>query len=117
MLLCLSLCALFACKATNPAEKNHEISYTYDEGENAFEYCDAMEEIVLPASVSCLETHAFGHCSSLLKIFYEGDAPAVRENVFVYCNSELTMHYVQGTAGWTDPAWQGCRLEIRNGED
>lgn len=42
-------------------------------GYSSFFGCEALESVVIPVSVTTIQSYAFYHCSSLNTVFYEGD--------------------------------------------
>lgn len=106
-------------------------------GSYAFTYCQHMAELRIPASVTLMEQRAVYHNDSITKLLFYGNAPVVsengqsqydyssypyKENGFIaynssvyqnkvktgYDNDGLTIHYVEGTTGWSD-GWRGTK--------
>ncbi|MCL2002889.1 MAG: leucine-rich repeat protein [Oscillospiraceae bacterium] len=73
-------------------------------GYNAFQK-SGLINVVIPASVTSIETSAFMECLSLTSVTFEGNAPSVAEQAFHFGNSNLKIYYYEGKTGWTTPTW------------
>ena len=82
-------------------------------GENAFSGCSGIGNLLdIPKFVTGIENGAFGGCSLLKAVYFHGDAPSeFGKNVFDGCSPELTIFCKEEKAGWTTPAWNGCKSE------
>jgi hypothetical protein len=54
--------------------------------ETTFYGCSALEEIVIPQSVTTIETKAFQYCRSLMHIIIPEGVSIVAEKTFEYCD-------------------------------
>ena len=61
-------------------------------GESCFENCTSLEKVILPDSITKIESHAFKNCSSLKSIALPKDLLAMNENAFEGCSSLEEIH-------------------------
>lgn len=82
--------------------------------EDAFRECNALEDVVIPDSVTSIDDRAFYGYNHLRGLYFTGNAPALGENVFKMWDDEestdidlpgLTLYYIEGKTGWTNPDW------------
>ena len=70
---------------------------------SAFRYCLALEEIVIPRSVSSIGERAFKDCGNLKRIVFRShDAPTVGENAFLNTNADCTGYIPYHAYYWFD---------------
>ncbi|HRR34855.1 MAG TPA: C10 family peptidase [Kiritimatiellia bacterium] len=55
--------------------------------------------VILPASITTIETGAFAGAASLQRLFFAGDAPSVAANALE--GSNVTVYYLPGRTGWS----------------
>lgn len=66
----------------------------------AFEYCQNLESVIVPASVTDIGSCVFAYADSLKEVRFKGNAPAFGYAVFYDCT--FTAYYPLGNATWTD---------------
>lgn len=66
----------------------------------AFQNCDKLESVTVPASVDFIDFCAFDSCGSLETFYFLGDAPEVPETAF--CDITATAYYPAGNETWTE---------------
>lgn len=77
-------------------------------GSCVFYECDALETVAIAASVAAIGDNAFSYCKNLISAEFLGDAPATfGSGVFFSRSSFFTILCHSGTAGWTEPTWNG----------
>ena len=54
-------------------------------GENAFAYCEKLEELDIPNSVKSIGMHTFSHCDSLKQVFLPASLEEAEKNIFGFC--------------------------------
>ena len=54
-------------------------------GENAFAYCEKLEELDIPNSVKSIGMHTFYHCDSLKQVFLPASLEEAEKNIFGFC--------------------------------
>ncbi len=79
---------------------------------NMFLSADALESVIIPASVTIIADGAFGNCIALTNIFFAGNAPTVDQLAFALVNPpqegglhvyyNATAYYLPGTTGWDE---------------
>jgi fibronectin type 3 domain-containing protein len=73
--------------------------------QGAFSYI-ALTSIVIPDSITYIESNAFINCFNLTSIRFMGAAPNSGDQVFVNCPSELIIYYDPNKTGF-GTTWQG----------
>ena len=79
-------------------------SYTVPDGvtnilDYAFSYCNGLNQVTMPASLTSLEWSAFEFCGILTAVYFLGNAPDTGGfDPFAYANA--TIYYLPGTSGW-----------------
>jgi hypothetical protein len=68
-------------------------------GQDAFEGCAGLTNILVPDSVLSIWTSAFYLCTNLTGVYFKGNAPSVSLNAFGEDN-QATAYYLPRTAGW-----------------
>lgn len=83
-------------------------------GASMLKGCEALESIVIPASVTSIDSGAFAKLSKLKNVTFLGDAPDFGEDVFYGTPRKLTLTVPEDSLGWTDyelwgvpPPWGG----------
>lgn len=71
-------------------------------GASIFKGCEALESIVIPASVTSIDSGAFAKLSKLKSVTFLGDAPDFGEDVFYGTPRKLTLTVPEDSLGWTD---------------
>ena len=56
-------------------------------GDNAFQYCDYLNNVILPNGLTSIGEYAFGYCSALTSIDIPSSVVAMGSCAFVDCNS------------------------------
>jgi uncharacterized repeat protein (TIGR02543 family) len=75
-------------------------------GDGAFEDCDTITEVTLPADVTSIGDTAFSGCSSLAAAYFYGNAPSMGSDVFADAQAGFTVFYLSEKTGFTNP-WNG----------
>jgi len=73
----------------------------------AFDSCEALTSITVPASVVSIEDHALVSLPALEYILFMGDAPECGLNWIGNTNESLEIYYYEGAANFTSPTWFG----------
>ena len=68
-------------------------------GDPAFGFCDGLTTLKFPASLQEFGDYAFAYCANLTSIYFEGDAPADNGTVF-YGNARATVYYKPQALGF-----------------
>ena len=77
-------------------------------GNNAFQYCNAFTNIIIPNSVTSIGNEAFGSCSKLTSIKLPDGITAIDDDTFYACG--LTSIVIPGgVAGIGQRAFQYCK--------
>jgi hypothetical protein len=71
-------------------------------GYSAFEYCDSLSTLVIPANVTTIDSYAFSYCTNLTTLYFEGNAPTNSDSTLFYevNNTNTVVYYQGGTTGW-----------------
>lgn len=71
-------------------------------GASMLKGCEALESIVIPASVTSIDSGAFAKLSKLMDVTFLGDAPDFGEDVFYGTPRRMTLTVPEDSLGWTD---------------
>lgn len=97
---------------TNRVEIGHGIDII---GKEAFKGCEAVV-IVLPSSITTIESRAFAECENLREVIFLGDEPkssAVADDIFD--ESDLvSVFYYETTRGWKGATFKNRPLKAMN---
>ncbi len=77
----------------------------------AFQNCTVLTSLTIPATVTTIEVSAFNSCLANLVLRFDGNAPT-RGNDAIPAGT--TIAYWDGKTGFTEPAWPGYSLKLRN---
>lgn len=84
-------------------------------GEHAFEGCERLSAVGLPASVAALGYNSFAYCSSLEKAVFYGAAPEAPEGIFADAKEGFRIFYPAAFAdSWApngETLWHGYPIE------
>ncbi|MBQ4565844.1 MAG: leucine-rich repeat protein, partial [Oscillospiraceae bacterium] len=78
---------------------------------NAF-YSTAIEQLVIPETVTSLGNGVFRWCDALHCIHFLGDAPAITDQSFQYTQDDLVLYYTEEAEGWSSPQWNGISTAL-----
>ncbi|MHC1680115.1 MAG: leucine-rich repeat protein [Methanomassiliicoccales archaeon] len=73
----------------------------------AFDSCEGLTSITVPASVVSIENHALVTLHALEFILFMGDAPECGTYWIGPMNESLAIYYYEGSANFTSPTWFG----------
>ncbi len=73
----------------------------------AFDSCEGLTSITVPASVVSIEYRALGNLYALEFILFMGNAPECDPDWIVLMNESLAVYYYQGASNFTSPTWFG----------
>ncbi len=73
----------------------------------AFDSCEGLTSITVPASVVSIEYRALGKLHALEFILFMGNAPECDPDWIVLMNESLAVYYYQGASNFTSPTWFG----------
>ena len=82
-------------------------------GDGAFQGCERLTLVGMPASLKYIGEQAFKGCNNLF-IDFSGDAPLVHANAFEDVPPHCTVHVRRDSKGWNVPipgTWKGLRIE------
>ena len=79
-------------------------------GEWTFGFCDALENIHIPESVTIIGSQAFAECSSLSEISIPGSVQILGDHAFENCDSLERLFVDEGRG--THWPWCVCPLSI-----
>lgn len=65
-------------------------------GRDAFSDCDALEEVVIPASVTTIDPYAFASCDNLKKVTFLGEVKHLARTSFSDCDNLLSILVPEG---------------------
>jgi hypothetical protein len=68
-------------------------------GDNAFNYCYELTNLVIPSCVTNIGSHAFADCSALTAVYFQGAAPAADATVFLG-SPNVIVYYLPGSPNW-----------------
>jgi hypothetical protein len=68
-------------------------------GDEAFDDCTHLLNIVIPNSVNSISESAFAFCSRLTSVYFQGNAPFNLGTAF-YDDPAAVVYYLPGTIGW-----------------
>ena len=77
-------------------------------GENAFQACTSLEEIVIPDTVTSIGRTAFSYCDSLEEIVIPDSVTSIGNNAFAYCTSLTEIAIPDSVTSIGDNAFQSC---------
>ena len=60
-------------------------------GRDAFSDCDALEELIIPASVKTIDPYAFASCDALKKVTFLGTPEHVARTTFSDCDNLMSI--------------------------
>ena len=66
-------------------------------GQNSFEYCSRLKEVVVPKGVVSVGEEAFINCSELSKVTFADSVREIGESAFAYCPSLQSIVISEGT--------------------
>ncbi|MFT5110150.1 MAG: hypothetical protein ACI9UA_005803, partial [Pseudoalteromonas tetraodonis] len=73
---------------------------------SAFDGCDSLFSVVIPAGVSTIENFAFRRCGSLSTALFLGDAPSTfGVRVFEDAAADFELRFIPSSSGFTEPTW------------
>lgn len=88
----------------------------------AFEECNSLETVTIPASVTEIKNWAFRDGDKLTAVYFEGNAPSVApaDSYYHSFDTSVTLYYTSGTDGWTNSefydaeagTWNGYKLAV-----
>ena len=88
-------------------------------GTFAFDNCEGLKNVVMPASITNISEYAFCDTMGPLSrnIYFCGAAPAAVAAEDEYDTGSfpayaVTLYYIQGKAGWTSPTWKGYKTAL-----
>jgi hypothetical protein len=68
-------------------------------GDPAFGFCSNLTTLRIPASVTSIGDYAFAFCSNLTTVYFDGDAPADNGTVF-FNDLKATVYYLPEANNW-----------------
>ena len=77
-------------------------------GAGAFEGCDTVKEIVVPADVSDIGANAFAGCAALTRVNIPGGVTALADGLFMNCTSLESFPMPDEVTSIGDRAFKGC---------
>ncbi len=77
-------------------------------GEGAFRICTAMQSIKLPDSIISIGERAFEYCSNLLSIKIPDSVKSLGQNIFAGCSNLQKVTLGNGITSISDFAFDGC---------
>ena len=86
-------------------------------GDEAFNWCDSLIELTIPASVTSIAKNAFSACFSLEQVYYEGNVPETQPGLYDAAPDTLISYYKNmNKTSWEsaiiDNKWQGRSIEL-----
>ena len=88
-------------------------------GDSAFHGCSGLKSVTIPDSVTNIGDHAFSGCSGLTSVTFEGDAPVLGNFVFDGVSADCTVFVSCDSKGWgvdIPGEWNGLPIEYFDGE-
>ena len=80
----------------------------------AFSWCEGISGVIISGNVNTIGEYAFNYCKNLLYAAFHHDAPtSFGEGVFDNTGEDFIIYCQSGTAGWTEPTWNGYRTVIQ----
>lgn len=70
-------------------------------GEDAFEYCSSLAEIIIPGSVTNIDDFAFGHCKALTSVVMPASVKSIGYNIFGLNEKLLYINYNGTKRQWS----------------
>ncbi len=83
-------------------------------GMQAFELCSGLTTITIPTNVTSIGFGAYGGCT-LESVFFDGDVPASLGASLFGGAAGFTVYYRDGSAGFSEPTWNGYTAEAYTG--
>jgi hypothetical protein len=71
-----------------------------------------LTSVIIPGSVTNLQSQAFGYCGNLTGVFFLGNAPHSNAGIFT-SGTGVTVYYLPGTTGW-GPTFSGVPAVLWN---
>ena len=82
-------------------EGNYTVPFSVtDISDCAFESCDKLTVITMPADVTTLGVSVFRLCTNLSGVYFRGDIPKLRNSTTFEGADHATVYYLPGTTGW-----------------
>ena len=77
-------------------------------GRNAFYYCQSLESIELPASITKIDEYAFYECGSLKSATIPSNVRSIGDNAFSYCKSLESIDFPENLEFIGQYVFNGC---------
>lgn len=78
-------------------------------GGSAFSYCNKVEQVTLPESLTSLGSSAFSNCSSLKSLTFPANIKEVPSSVLYYCQNLESVTLAEGTTRIGSSAFYSCQ--------
>ena len=77
-------------------------------GENAFEGCSSLKEVILPDSVIEIGTFAFRYCTNLEKVQLSNNITTIENQTFAVCTNLTTINMPDNLTSIVEAAFSNC---------
>ena len=106
-------CDTYAISVTIPESiinpDNNGITYSVTAiGDNAFQHCTKLEEIIIPNSVTSIGNNAFHNCNKLSSITFSNTLTSIGSNAFLKCSTLTSVVIPSSVTSISSQAFRDC---------